>query len=67
MLVVEPTKRMSIPEILQSKWVRSADLDEIEGSDEEEDLFFESQSFGRNETNLNAILNGSITNRSNQS
>ena len=24
-LVVEPTKRMSIPEILQSKWVRSAD------------------------------------------
>ena len=66
-MVVEPTKRMSIPEILQSKWVRSADLDEIEGSDEEEDLFFESQSFGRNETNLNAILNGGITNRSNQS
>lgn len=67
MLVVEPTKRMSIPEILQSKWVRSADQDEIEGSDEEENLFFESQSFGGNETNLNAILNGGITNRSNQS
>ena len=67
MLVVEPTKRMSIPEILQSKWVRSADQDEIEGSDEEENLFFESHSFGGNETNLNAILNGGITNRSNQS
>ena len=30
-------------------------------------MIFESQSFGRHETNLNAILNGGITSRSNQS
>ncbi len=30
-------------------------------------MFFESQSFGRHETNLNAILNGGTTSRSNQS
>ena len=30
-------------------------------------MIFESQSFGRHETNLNAILNNGITSRSNQS
>lgn len=41
MLVLEPSKRISIPEILSHKWLRGAsDPEGIEGSEEDDDHDF---------------------------
>lgn len=60
MLVLEPSKRISIPEILSHKWLRGAsDPEGIEGSEEDDDHDFQmGVSFGREECNLNPFIPG---------
>ena len=47
--------------MLKHSWLRDAKLDDLEGSDDEHN-FHVSLSFGRQECNLNAILNGPVSN-----